>query len=129
MRIKVSLALIVLTFVLANGNHASTVAQEPEIICPLIEVECPTDVAKRGDLVFRAHVTLVNDDTKVGYRWIVRSSRGVRKPRITSGQGTPSITVAASPAARRGLTVTVTVMGILKVCRNQASCSVGIPAR
>jgi hypothetical protein len=104
------------------------VAQQPEIICPLIEVECPADIAKHGDLVFRSNVTLVND-TKVGYRWVVRASRGGRKPRIISGQGTPSITVASSPAARRGLVVTVTVTGILKVCSNQASCSVGISAR
>jgi hypothetical protein len=56
--------------------------------CPQITVSCPTDLVKAGDSVtFSANVSGGDPKVTPTYNWSVSAGT------ITSGQGTPSITV------------------------------------
>jgi len=95
--------------------------------CPTVVVVCPDDVfTNKSTVRFEARVNGVSPSQGLKYRWTVYSRSGVPKPKIKSGQGTASILVKASRAARRGLTLTVTVDGFPANCQNQASCATGI---
>ena len=83
--------------------------------CPTIIVSCPDDVSPKT-LTYTAHISGLERDQKVSYKWSV--SRG----KIKSGQGTSSITVGR-PEEMYGLTATVEVGGLPNGCGNAASCT------
>lgn len=92
-----------------------------DVVCPPISIDCPDNVFEEdSDLIFRAHV--VTNSSKWKYRWEVGWVRGFRKGRIKS-RDIHSIVISALGPARRGLTVTYTVLSLPKACPNQASCT------
>ncbi|MGI8470164.1 MAG: hypothetical protein ACR2N3_17115 [Pyrinomonadaceae bacterium] len=84
------------------------VAPPVACVCPTISVTEPTSVTSPGaDMTFTANVSGGNTDASYTYNWTV--SNGT----ITSGQGTPSITVATTSAmAGQNVVATVTIGGI-----------------
>lgn len=92
-----------------------------DVVCPTISIECPEDVfEKDSDLIFKAHVGA--NSLKWKYRWEVGWVPGFRKGRIKA-RYMHSIVISAKGPARRGLTVTYSIIGLPKRCPNQASCT------
>jgi hypothetical protein len=127
-----ALPCVILLTVVTAGEASSKHKRDfsPDIVCPTIFIECPENVFhEESDLKFHAHV----GDTlsKVKFRWTVHWVRGFPKGRIKSGQGTTSLVVSVSGAARRGLNVTFTILGLPRSCNlNKASCTTEIaPSR
>ena len=91
--------------------------------CPTITVDCPTGLVNVGQPVtFTASVTGGDPSAQLTYNWTVTAGN------ITSGQGTPSITVDTTGlAGGTTITGTVTVGGIDPNCpTTSASCTVTI---
>src|SRR5712691_7739909 len=88
-------------------------------ICPTIRVDCPDPA---GPIVrFTIAVSAgVPADAKFTFNWTLSGGK------ITSGQGTPSITVDASGFGGQSLTATVEVGGIDRACPNKASCEMKV---
>jgi hypothetical protein len=84
--------------------------------CPVISVSCPDSVTD-PTLVFNANVT-GDPSAKLKFKWTLSSGK------ITSGQGTASITVDTTETGGQSITGTVEVDGIPKECGNKASCSI-----
>ena len=86
-------------------------------VCPSVSVGEPSGVTNPGsDMTFTANVNGGNSDTAYTYNWTV--SNGT----ITSGQGTPQITVATTREMAGGnVMATVTVTGT-------AACPCNVPA-
>jgi hypothetical protein len=95
----------------------------PEIAdsCPTVAVSCPDNVDVNSEL--RAYASFGGPGDKLKFYWTVTWPRGVRKGRIKSGQGTPSLVVSVPPHARGSVTVTVKVTGWDPACPNKSSCS------
>jgi len=102
------------------GGQGANLQQNPPGIadCPTVSVSCPDDAKGNSDVHVYANVL-----TNVKYRWTVIWPPGIRKGRIKSGQGTPSLVISVPRRARGSLTVTVKVAGLDMACRNDASCS------
>ena len=122
--LKPTLAVIVFLAASATiGGHATGFQDNPGIRdCPYISVSCPDTVDGNSDLHAATNFTS-SAGYKLKYHWTVTWPRGVRKGRIKSGQGTPSLVVSVPRRARGSLTVTVKVTGLDPACGNEASCS------
>ena len=95
--------------------------------CETVTVACPEAVDEHSEIKFQASVARAAGPLPpLQYHW---SLTGVPKARIKSGRGTDSIVVTVPRRAAGKLTVTVTVIPVVKGCNNQASCSVSIARR
>jgi len=111
-----SLVLIILSLCSAPLiNERRSVVHGLGLECPTITVSCPDDLSQKL-LTYTAHISALEPDQKVSYKWTV--SRG----KIKSGQGTSSITVER-PEEMHGFTATVEVEGFPKECGHAASCT------
>jgi hypothetical protein len=89
-------------------------------VCPTILVDCPE---AGGPIVrFTAKVSQGVPIAKFTFKWTVSGGK------ITSGQGTSSISIA-SGFRGQPLTATVELGGIDKACANTASCSTRVAHR
>ena len=89
--------------------------------CPTILVETSPDVIPVGTPIdFKAKVEGLEPEGKLTYTW------EVSKGKITSGQGTASITVDMGAESTEGVTATVEVGGLDKGCQNKASVTTSI---
>ncbi|HLA10645.1 MAG TPA: hypothetical protein VJ023_08615 [Pyrinomonadaceae bacterium] len=88
-----------------------------EAPCPQVSVSCPADVEEGAPITFTASVT--GGDTAVTgtYNWSVSAGT------ITSGQGTPTITVDTAGIGGQTVTASVDVGGYPPTCATTASCS------
>jgi hypothetical protein len=118
---------IVLLFVVsfAIGGRGINRQQDPNIVCPIVAVSCPDKVTGHADLHAYATVT-GSGHNKLKYNWTVTWPAGVRKGRIKSGQGTPSLVVSVPRRTRGSVTVTVAVFGLDPSCNMESSCSTAI---
>jgi hypothetical protein len=96
--------------VLLALSFAPAILAQP---CPMISVTCP-DSGYETSLTFNANVS---GSVNPSFHWTVSAGR------ITTGQGTSSITVTG-PFDGHSPTATVEVGGIPNGCPNQASCSI-----
>jgi hypothetical protein len=86
-------------------------------VCPSIYVDCPDAVGR--DVKFTVVVTAgVPADAKFSFKWTVSGGQ------ITSGQGTPSISVDTRGLEGKSFTATVELGGFPQACvNNKAACS------
>ena len=123
--LKATLSIVLLFVVsFASGGRGTNYQQDPNIVCPLVAISCP-DKVTGADLHAYATVTGSGHD-KLKYHWTVTWPAGVRKGRIKSGQGTPSLVISVPRGARGSVTVTVEVFGLDPSCRMDSSCSTAI---
>jgi len=87
--------------------------------CPTVSVNCPTELVEVGQPVtFTANVSGGDPNATVTYNWTVSSGT------ISSGQGTPSITVDTTGLAGGAqVTGTVELGGVAPECTRTASCT------
>jgi hypothetical protein len=89
----------------------------PDLVCPTLDVTCPSDVEEGGSVTFSATVTGGTPAVSPTYNWTVSAGT------ITSGQGTSSITVSAANAGGQTITATVELGGVDPSCGRTKSCS------
>ncbi|MBC7909832.1 MAG: hypothetical protein H7Y30_04985 [Pyrinomonadaceae bacterium] len=87
--------------------------------CPTVRVDCPTDLVEVGQpITFTAHIQGGDPNASITYNWTVSSGT------ISSGQGTPSITVDTTGLSGGGtITATVELGGVAPECNRTASCT------
>ncbi len=85
--------------------------------CPTVTVSCPDTVEVGSPATFTANVNGGDTNVTPTYNWTVTIGT------ITSGQGTPNITVDTTGFAGQAITATVTVGGFDPSCQNTASCT------
>ena len=102
----------------ANASTTVTVGECRCVApCPQVSVSCPADVEEGAPITFTASVT-GGDTTVTGtYNWSVSAGT------ITSGQGTPTITVDTAGIGGQTVTASVDVGGYPPTCATTASCS------
>jgi hypothetical protein len=91
----------------------------PPPVCPNVSVSCPEAGAENAPVTFTATISGGTPNMTPGYNWTVSAGR------ITSGQGTPSITVDTTGLAGQTVRASLDVTGFGTPC--PASCSVSIP--
>lgn len=84
--------------------------------CPTVNVTCPDTVEAGQPITFTANVSGGDPNVSATYNWSVSSGS------ISSGQGTPSITVTGA-AGGTPVTATVNVGGYPPECNTTASCT------
>lgn len=91
----------------------------PQPICPTVNVSCPEAGNENAPVTFTANVSGGTPNITPGYNWTVTAGR------ITSGQGTSTITVDTAGLAGQTVRANVDITGFNMPC--PASCSVSIP--
>jgi hypothetical protein len=109
-------SLLLLLLVFPAGAQRAYSQRYPELLCPTISVEC-RDSDVDSTLSFSAKVNGGNASKGMTLSWTVSAGK------ITSGQGTTSITVDKTGFAGQAFTATVEVGGVPRECPNKASCS------
>ena len=89
----------------------------PILVCPTVNVSCPSE-AQPGPVTFTANVGPGTPPVSPTYNWSVSAGT------ITSGQGTPSITVNGTGG--QAITATVELGGLDPSCGRTASCTTQI---
>ncbi|MCM3902331.1 MAG: PKD domain-containing protein [Pyrinomonadaceae bacterium] len=88
--------------------------------CPTVAVSCPADVKVGSPITFTASVTGGPSGLTPTYNWSVSAGT------ITSGQGTPEISVDTAGIGGQTVTATVELGGVAPECSRTASCSTSI---
>lgn len=91
----------------------------PPPVCPSVSVSCPEAGTENAPVTFSAVVNGGTPGITATYNWTVSAGR------ITSGQGTPRITVDTTGLAGQTVRATLDVNGFGMPC--PASCAVAIP--
>ena len=89
----------------------------PNLVCPTVNVTCPSDVSEGSSITFTANFTQGTPQVTPTYNWTVSAGT------ITSGQGTSSIMVDTKGLGGQTVTATVEVGGVDPTCPRTASCS------
>ena len=85
--------------------------------CPTLLVSCPDNAESDKSMAFKADVYGGDPTVKVTYTWSVSAGK------ISSGQGTSTITVDVSGVTRGSVTARVSIGGHDAACVNTASCT------
>jgi hypothetical protein len=93
----------------------------PPPTCPSIVISCPDTVHVGDSITFRASITNLATGITPVYNWTVSAGT------ITSGQGTPSITVNTTGLAGQPVNARLSVAGFNLDC--SAQCTTQIPYR
>lgn len=91
----------------------------PPPSCPTVSVTCPDSASENAPVTFSANVSGGSTNVTPTYNWTITAGR------ITSGQGTTSITVDTTGLAGQTIRATLDVEGYGMPC--PASCSVSLP--
>jgi hypothetical protein len=92
----------------------------PDIVCPAPTASCPDAVDQGTPITFTVGGKLDATPAISGYNWTVSAGT------ITSGQGTPSITVSTDNLAGQSVTATVELAGVDPSCPRTASCTTSV---
>jgi hypothetical protein len=95
----------------------------PDLVCPTVSVDCPSEVEDPGTVTFKANFHQGTPQVSPTYNWSVSAGT------ITSGQGTDTIVVSSAGAAGQTITATVELGGIDPSCGRTASCSTPVKAK
>jgi hypothetical protein len=110
--------LAVICFSLMSLSISAPAQQSPAIKCPVVTVECPTNILGPGEpFTITANVTDIDPSLNLIYNWSVSAGT------ITGGQGTPTITLDTTGISGQTMTATVEVTGLDATCANTASCT------
>jgi hypothetical protein len=93
--------------------------ERPQPVCPSVSVTCPESVKEGDSVTFTADLNGGTPGITPTYTWTISAGR------ITSGQGTPSITVDTAGLAGQTVRATLDIGGFGMPC--PASCAVAIP--
>ena len=93
--------------------------ERPQPVCPSVSVSCPEAGKEGAPVTFTAELSGGTRGIPPTYNWTITAGR------ITSGQGTPSITVDTTGLAGQTLRATLDIGGFGMPC--PASCAVLIP--
>jgi hypothetical protein len=93
----------------------------PPVVCPTVSVSCPDAPAEGQPVTFTATVSGGSANVTPSYNWTVSAGR------ITSGQGTPSITVDINGLAGQTIRANLDVGGYNTPCPASCATSVQIP--
>lgn len=109
----------------ASGSATVTVAdctgcKLPPPPCPTVSVSCPSDVEAGAPASFTASVAGGDPNMSATYNWSVSAGT------ITSGQGTPTITVDTGTLGGQSITATVSIGGAAPECSTTASCTTSV---
>ena len=108
----------------AFSSTTVTVANPPANCCappcPTISISCPTDQVVAGTPATVSVNLTGGGNFNATYTWTVSAGT------ITSGQGTPSITVDTTNAAGQTITATVDIGGLPPECDHTRSCSFSV---
>jgi len=89
--------------------------------CPTISISCPTSEVEAGTpATVSVNLSGGDPNASVTYNWTVSAGT------ITSGQGTPSITVDTTGQAGQNITATVEIGGLAPECDRSRSCSFSV---
>ncbi len=91
----------------------------PPPVCPTVNISCPEAGSENAPVTFTTTISGGTPNITPGYNWTITAGR------ITSGQGTPSITVDTGGLAGQTVRASVDVTGFGMPC--PASCSVSMP--
>jgi len=91
----------------------------PRPVCPTVTISCPDSVTENAPVTFTASISGGTTNITPSYNWTISAGR------ITSGQGTLSITVDTTGMAGQTIRADLDVGGFGMPC--PASCSVSIP--
>ena len=105
--------------VVKTGSSAPTVDTPATVIvpCPTVSVSCPGDIEQGSPLTFSSSLS---SSANVTYIWSVSAGT------ISSGQGSPSITVDTQNLGGQTVTATLELGGLDPTCSGTASCSTAI---
>ncbi len=92
----------------------------PRPFCPNVAIYCPDVVNLGSPVTFRADISGGTPNVTPTYRWTVSTGT------ITSGQGTPSITVDTAGLGGQAIRASVEVLGYELNCA--ATCTAQVPA-
>jgi len=92
----------------------------PNIVCPAPSATCPDSVDQGTPVTFTVGGNLTATPPITGYNWTVSAGT------ITSGQGTPSITVSTDGLAGQSVTATVELVGVDPSCPRTTSCTTSV---
>jgi hypothetical protein len=91
--------------------------------CPTINISCPTDqIAPGTPATVSVNLSGGDPNASVTYNWTVSAGT------ISSGQGTPTITVDTTGQAGQTITATVEIGGLAPECDRTRSCSFSVVA-
>ena len=91
----------------------------PRIVCPNVTVSCPDAASENAPATFTATISGGSANINPSYNWTVSAGH------ITSGQGTPSITVDTTGLAGQSVRANLELGGYGMRC--PASCATSIP--
>jgi hypothetical protein len=92
----------------------------PNLVCPTFNVTCPSDVEDGSPANFSVDFKQGTPTVSETYNWTVSAGK------ITSGQGSSSITVDTTGTGGQTITATVEIGGIDPTCPRTTSCSVAV---
>jgi hypothetical protein len=92
----------------------------PNIVCPAPAASCPDSVDQGTPITFTVSGYDQAKPPATGFNWTVSAGT------ITSGQGTPSITVSTTGIGGQSVTATVELVGVDPSCPRTTSCTTAI---
>jgi hypothetical protein len=107
---------------MAFTSTSVTVTECPPPICPNISIYCPGAITLGQPITFSAKISGGDTSITPVYNWKISAGT------ITSGQGTPSITVETATLAGQSVTATLE-MGGYNLLNCTATCTTQIPVR
>jgi hypothetical protein len=121
LKATLSIAIVFAVSVMVGGRGTPRQHNQGIADCPTVAVSCPENVEGNSEL--HAYASFGGSGDKTKFQWTVTWPTGVRKGRIKSGQGTPSLVVSVPRRAHGSVTVTVKAIGWDPACPNESSCS------
>lgn len=92
-----------------------------ELFCPRISISCPTDIVMPGvPVTISVNISGGNPHANPKYEWVVSTGK------ITSGQGTPAITIDTTGTINQDVSATVEIEGYPPECDKSASCKFSV---
>jgi hypothetical protein len=94
----------------------------PNLVCPTVNVNCPSEVEDGAPVTYTATVNGGSPAVSPTYNWTVSAGT------ISSGQGTSSITVDTKGTGGQTITATVELGGVDPSCPRTGTCSTPVKA-
>jgi hypothetical protein len=108
----------------AFSSTTVTIAECTDCVppCPTLEISCPTGIVDQGTPATVSVNVSGGGNPNVTYNWTVSAGT------ISSGQGTPSITIDTTGLGGQNVTATVELGGLPPACDRTESCSFSVGA-
>ena len=119
--IRFLMAVLLLTPVAGIWRAGAPTPGDASDECPRITVTCPTSFVRQGEpLTFTAAISGGAPNAQYSFTWTVSAGT------ISSGQGTPTITLDTTGLGGQNIQVTVEVGGVPEECAKSESCGASV---